>query len=141
MNFHLPSNNTAKTAELDYSRRVLVVDDEPAIRLLLQEYFEILGLEVRTAASGQEGWQALQNHQFGLVLCDVSMPGMDGFQLYEQILTDNPNQKFLFISGFSYSDTHKSLVEKSLGLLRKPFTLRDLENAIQNVFPDLGRVN
>lgn len=118
-------------------KRVLVVDDEESIRMLLKEYFEIIGLEVRAAPSGPAGLKEFEEGEFGLVLCDVSMPGMDGFEVFEQIRRKNPNQKFLFISGYAFAESRKKMLQNSLGLLHKPFHLNDLNQVLSLVFPDL----
>ncbi len=125
------------SAPSELPRSILVVDDEESIRLLLKEYFEILGLEVCITGCGREGLKALEMKKFGLVLCDVSMPGMDGFQFFEQVVKINPRQKLLFISGFGFASSRKKLLEKSLGLLKKPFHLTELNHVLVNVFPEL----
>jgi CheY-like chemotaxis protein len=118
-------------------RSILIVDDEDSIRLLLKEYCEIMGLEVCMAGSGSEGWSLYPTQPFGLVLCDVSMPGMDGFEFYEKISKINPSQKFLFISGYAFASKRKVLLQHSLGLLQKPFHLHDLNQHLAKVYPDL----
>ncbi len=117
-------------------RRVLVVDDEEAIRMLLKEYFEILGLEVRAVGSGAEGLEVLGREEFGLILCDVSMPGMDGFEVFERALKSHPDQNFLFISGYAFAGSRKKLLQKSLGLLHKPFHLTDLNQILLSIYSD-----
>lgn len=120
-------------------KRVLVIDDEESIRMLLKEYLEILGLNAYAVASGQEGLAALKSEDFGLVLCDVSMPGMDGFEVFERVVESSPEQKFLFISGYSISGSRKHLVGQSMGLLRKPFHLNDLREITSELYPDLNQ--
>lgn len=119
-------------------KRVLVIDDEESIRMLLKEYFEILGLDAYAVASGQEGLAVLESEEFGLVLCDVSMPGMDGFEVFERVLESSPDQKFLFISGYAISGSKKHLLGQSMGLLRKPFHLNDLREIASDVYPDIN---
>ena len=114
-----------------------MVDDEESIRSLLKEYFEILGLEAAAVASGPECLALLEKEEFGLILCDVSMPGMDGFEVFTRVQTLKPQQKFLFISGYMFAESHKSCLQKSLGLLHKPFHLNDLNQVLTTVFPEL----
>jgi CheY-like chemotaxis protein len=118
-------------------RRVLVVDDEESSRTLLKEYFEILGLEVLAVSSGAECIRKLDQQGFGLVVCDISMPGMDGFEVFDKVHNLHPSQKFLFISGYTFADARKGYLQKSLGLLHKPFHLNDLNQVVGSVFPDL----
>jgi two-component system cell cycle response regulator CpdR len=118
-------------------QRVLVVDDEESIRLLLKEYFEFVGLEVNCVSSGHEGLNALQHEPYGLVLCDVSMPGLDGFEVFERVLQMHPGQKFIFISGYAFAGSRRKLLQKSMGLLHKPFHLEDLNQLLENLYPEL----
>jgi chemotaxis protein histidine kinase CheA len=66
-------------------RRVLVVDDSPIVRDLLSELLSSVGLEVRTAGDGAAALQALADHPVDLIVCDVEMPVMDGFELLRRL--------------------------------------------------------
>lgn len=71
-------------------KKILVVDDEERLRELVQACLEDLaGWETVTAGSGAECLEILQIHQFDAIVLDVSMPGMDGVEVYEQ-LRSNP---------------------------------------------------
>lgn len=129
----------ATAGGLGLPKSILVIDDEESIRLLLDEYLEILGFRVRSVSSGPEGLEALETEDFGLVICDVSMPGMDGFQVYEEILNQKPEQPLVFITGYALTKQRQHLLEKSLGLLRKPFHLNELNSFLSNIFPDIPR--
>ncbi|GAB4173811.1 MAG: response regulator [Coleofasciculaceae cyanobacterium] len=70
--------------------QILVVDDEELLRELVQACLEDLaGWETTTAASGEECLQLVQTKQFDAILLDVSMPRMDGYEVYER-LQSNP---------------------------------------------------
>jgi CheY-like chemotaxis protein len=70
--------------------QILVVDDEELLRELVQACLEDLaGWETMTAASGEECLQLAQTKQFDAILLDMSMPGMDGYEVYER-LQSNP---------------------------------------------------
>ena len=66
-------------------RRVLIVDDSPIVRDLLSELLSSVGLEVRTAADGAAALQSLADHPVDLIVCDVEMPVMDGFELLRRL--------------------------------------------------------
>jgi two-component system, chemotaxis family, sensor kinase CheA len=66
-------------------RRVLVVDDSPIVRDLLSELLSSVGLEVRTAGDGAAALQTLADHPVDLIVCDVEMPVMDGFELLRRL--------------------------------------------------------
>lgn len=67
------------------SRRVLVVDDDDAIRMLVTRLFLRNGFEVTNAADGQEALERLSEKAFDLVILDVMMPRMDGISVAEKI--------------------------------------------------------
>ncbi len=66
-------------------RRVLIVDDSPIVRDLLGELLSSVGLEVRTAGDGAAALQTLADHPVDLIVCDVEMPVMDGFELLRRL--------------------------------------------------------
>lgn len=67
------------------SRRVLVVDDIPANRIIAQTMLEQLGWLVQTASDGREALVSLAGTHFDLVLLDISMPGMSGIEVCQKI--------------------------------------------------------
>lgn len=75
---------------VDCSGVLLVVDDDPLNRDMLQRRLERRGYTVLTAASGEAGLEAVQNHQIDLVLLDVLMPGITGLQLLEILRRTHP---------------------------------------------------
>ena len=69
-------------------KKILIVDDEPFIRTLLEETledFEDQGVEILVASNGVEGWQAVQQERPDLVFLDVMMPKMSGYEVCQNI--------------------------------------------------------
>ena len=66
---------------------VLVVDDMPAIRRMLRQMLQHLGVkgDIREAGDGQEAWEVLQERPFDLVVCDINMPRMNGLDLLRHL--------------------------------------------------------
>jgi DNA-binding response OmpR family regulator len=94
---HIIGSNRANDGVFRYvsgmsAGRVLVVDDDPDIRDLVAELLGRAGYTVATAADGREGLRAMYSSQPDLVVLDVSMPGLDGWQTLERIrdLSDVP---------------------------------------------------
>lgn len=77
------------TGEGEGGTRVLVVDDQPANVRLLEAILSPRGHEVRTASSGAEALQALATHDVDVVLLDIVMPGMDGYEVCRRIRADD----------------------------------------------------
>ncbi len=76
---------TAETGSEARPDRVLLVDDEPGLREAVQAYLEDSGFEVTTAANPQQALQVISTAQPDLVISDIMMPGMDGYQFLEQL--------------------------------------------------------
>ena len=66
-------------------KRILAIDDDPHVLPILEEMLAVKGYEVATAGSGAAGLNALAEGEFDLVILDVKMPGMDGYETYEEI--------------------------------------------------------
>ena len=110
-------------------RRVLVAEDDPVVRTMLQRLLQEAGFEVRTARHGDEalGLALRGSGAFDLVVTDVRMPVMDGWELGRRLRERWPNLPLLFISGY---DVELATVSRRSGsrqaLLRKPFDLDEL---------------
>jgi DNA-binding response OmpR family regulator len=80
-------------------KKILIVDDEPLIRTLLEETledFEEEGVELLTAGNGQEGWQVIQEERPEMVFLDVMMPKMSGYQVCQKV-KQTPELKNIYI--------------------------------------------
>jgi|GEM_PF-2128574 len=118
-------------------RSVLVIDDDELYRDLTRLMLEQLGCTVETAWNGQVGWQMAQLHDYDLVLCDIIMPYMDGFQTIPLIRRQHPGTPIIAMSGggLLHSEVYGKM---ALGLgadaiLGKPFGLDDLRQKIEQL--------
>jgi len=82
---------------------VLVVDDEPLLRTLMRLVLEEGGFHVLTAENGRDAMRVSGSHpgEIDLLVSDVTMPGMDGPTLAEELLQEDPNLPVLFVTGSS----------------------------------------
>jgi len=113
-------------------KKILLVDDDPAIRKMLGMLLTGEGYSVLLAVDGSESIQVVRATDVDLVLLDLNMPGMDGWQTYEQlaaespllpivVITARPNQSFTALAaGIG------ALLEKPLDLPKLFLTIRDL---------------
>jgi two-component system, NtrC family, nitrogen regulation response regulator NtrX len=85
--------------------RLLVIDDEANIRSTLKEILEYEEFLVDTASDGEEGLNALNKTEYGLVLCDIKMPKMDGMEVLAQITSKYPGLPVIMISGHGTIET------------------------------------
>jgi two-component system response regulator FlrC len=79
---------------------ILVVDDEPAMRLLLSSVLVEEGHDVTAAASGEEALRLIAKRHFHLVLTDLKMPGISGLELLEQVKRDDPGTAVIILTAF-----------------------------------------
>ncbi len=115
---------------------VLVVDDEPTIRMLVTEVLEDLGYIAIEAADGAGGLRVLQsNTRIDLLVTDVGLPGgMNGRQLAEAARTSRPRLKILFITGYAEDAvlSHENL-DAGMHVLTKPFAMEALAGRLRDL--------
>jgi PAS domain S-box-containing protein len=114
---------------------ILVVDDNELIREMAAEMLNNLKYNVIVCRSGYEAVKLYGIHhtKIDLVLIDIIMPGIDGYETYTQMKNLNPWIKAFFISGYSISEkTNKFLAEGVLGIIQKPFRISEIKNALEN---------
>jgi two-component system, NtrC family, sensor kinase len=117
-------------------KRVLVVDDEESIRLLLRDILEMDSHQVEVASSGLEALERLDGREFDLVITDFKMPAMDGGAFYREVEARHPQlaKRIIFITGDTVSpDTRAFLQRVSNPVLNKPFKIGPLREAMEAV--------
>jgi signal transduction histidine kinase len=121
----------APTSRMVTGIRVLVVEDEEAVRRLVVRILERAGCNVRSAASGPEAIQLLGRlGEVDLIVTDVVMPGMSGVELANQAARTRPSTKVLFMSGYSDRVLARHDLGTDLSYVAKPFTAVELLEAI-----------
>ncbi len=115
--------------------RVLLVEDEPALRAVARRILERLGYEVESAADAQQARRAIDvSGPPVLLLTDVIMPGESGPQLAESLVRTYPRMRVLFISGYTGDELNRfGLQGGELAFLQKPFTPRELAERVREV--------
>ncbi len=86
--------------------RVLVVDDDLGICFSLKDLLEEEKCDVETAPSGAKAMELLNQEEFDLVLSDVVMPDVDGYQLYQFVKKESPNLPVVLMTAFYYDKDH-----------------------------------
>lgn len=110
-------------------RVVLVVEDESAVRHFCCTVLRRFGYHVLEAANPAEALVTLQETLVGLVLTDITMPGMNGKEMVKRIDRDRQvNLRVLYMSGYSEND------EPGLDFMEKPFTSADLLKRVHAAF-------
>ena len=116
---------------------VLVVDDQPAIRDLARTVLEQAGLSVLTARDGYEAVTMFTEHARDIhaVLLDLSMPGMDGGEVFRHITQVVPDIRVVLCSGYNEQDVNTQFEHhKPAGFLRKPYHPAELVDRLRDVW-------
>ena len=106
--------------------KILVVEDDAAIRELINLFLEKSGFESFTAISAEAGLDILENQEIGIVLTDVQLPGMNGLEL-TKIIRQNYNSDVIIMTGYSLDYTiEEAMARGASDLIIKPIRLEDL---------------
>ena len=107
---------------------VLVVEDEPGVRLFVEAVLARNGYEPLTAGSAAEAISLAGRHagRIGMVISDVFLPDMSGQTLVERLREDSPGLPAVLMSGYPFGSHPVDDVELDLPIIGKPFTARDL---------------
>ncbi|NQX80272.1 MAG: response regulator [Hyphomicrobiaceae bacterium] len=123
-----------KPKDLTGNGRVLIVEDEDAVRIFATEALRRQGYEVLQACNGLEALEVLKDseHQVDLVVSDVKMPEMDGPTLYKKLRETNPTIKFVFVSGYT-DDAFSTKLESDADytFMQKPYTLSEIAEVVK----------
>ena len=113
--------------------KVLVVDDDPLVLGVVKTILKRGGLEVLTASGGEQALRIVesQSDSIDLVLADVCMPNMDGFELAKKIREIAPSTRVAFMSGILGSKQ----IEQGVPFIRKPFEAGTLVARVRALLP------
>ncbi|MFM2135587.1 MAG: hypothetical protein RL021_987 [Bacteroidota bacterium] len=113
--------------------KVLIIDDEKAIRNALRDILQFEKFEVEEAADGMEGVKAAEAGSFDLVLCDIKMPRMDGMEVLARLQELQPDTPVVMISGHGTIDTAVEAIKKgAYDFISKPPDLNRLLVTVRN---------
>ncbi|NEP86170.1 MAG: response regulator transcription factor [Okeania sp. SIO2C2] len=124
-------------------RRLMLVDDDPNLILLVKDYLEFRGYQVTTAENGRDALEKLENEIPELIICDVMMPEMDGYTLVQHI-RENPATEWvpvLFLSAKGQSqDRVKGLNTGADVYIVKPFEPEELVAQVESSLKQASRL-
>ncbi len=140
----LPASHSAETPEVGSRKapvaapgreKILVIDDEGVVRNFAKAALDKSGYSASVVSGGEPGIQYIREHQdLSLVLLDMSMPGMSGRQVLEQLKTIRPELPVIICSGYSEDEVYRQFSGLQLaGVLQKPFTTAVLLEKVRSV--------
>jgi DNA-binding NarL/FixJ family response regulator len=134
------NDNDITTAE---QRRLMLVDDDPNLVVLVSDYLEFRGYEVLTAENGKKALEVLEEEIPDLIICDIMMPEMDGYTLVK-LIRDNPRLNWipvLFLSAKGQSqDRVKGLNTGADVYIVKPFEPEELIAQVESSLRQASRL-
>jgi CheY-like chemotaxis protein len=116
------------------TKRLLIIDDEPDIRRIIQVSLEeIAGWEISTAESGSQGLMIVKTGQWDAIILDISMPDMDGYDVFNQLQSDPNTQSIpvvLLTAKVQPSDRRRFAQMGVAGVIAKPFNPMTISNQV-----------
>lgn len=116
------------------TKKILIVDDNPNMSVLLSDILEIFEYEGSQAGDGSEALDKLKEEDYAMVFTDLRMPKMDGIDLLNIIKNEHPDLPVVIITGYSVGETQNILVtQKADGFLNKPFKVNEIKSILENL--------
>ena len=113
--------------------KILIIDDERAIRNSLGEILTDEGYEVETAEDGPSALAKVDKDRFDVIFCDIKMPGMDGTEVLDKLVSDGIDAAIVMISGHGDIDTAVECIKKgAFDFIQKPLDLNRILITIKN---------
>ncbi|MDT0507382.1 cell cycle two-component system response regulator CpdR [Novosphingobium sp. MMS21-SN21R] len=116
--------------------RILLAEDEEAMRTYLTRALENAGFSVVSVDRGTAAVPLLEREHFDLLLSDIVMPEMDGIELAQRCAEISPTTKVMFITGFAAVTLKANREAPQARVLSKPFHLKDLVLEVERIFED-----
>ena len=113
--------------------RILIADDDPSIRQLLGTIIRREGFEADTAADGSDAIEMLAERDYAVILLDLMMPRIDGFEVIDYLKRHHGRTKPVVLVISAYADQRFKLVDADVvaGVIRKPFEVAELGGLIR----------
>jgi DNA-binding NtrC family response regulator len=119
---------------------VLVVDDEPGFRRMLEWELSSRGMKVETAENGAEGVRMAGEKTFDVIITDITMPEMDGLKLLQEIKRSAPETEVIVATGFGAVETAVFAMQKgAFDFVLKPYDLEHLMGRVKKAVERLSR--
>jgi CheY-like chemotaxis protein len=113
------------------NKRILVVDDDKAIRDIISDVLSFMGFTVAVARSGNEGLDLFLKEPFDLVFTDLRMPGMDGWDLAFHVKSRAPNTPVVLITGQQKEEVMEIDKRDRVDFVMfKPFKLKEMQKTV-----------
>ncbi|MGY4532056.1 PAS domain S-box-containing protein [Pseudomonas sp. TE3786] len=126
-------SSEAPVSSAHSGKRVMLIDDDHDVRRVVVDMLEVLGHQVREAASGLAGLKLIDVQVPDVVLLDFAMPHLNGAEVAKLLRQKHPDLPLIFISGFSDTAQLQAAVGSGATVLRKPFTIDRLGEMLEQL--------
>jgi DNA-binding response OmpR family regulator len=113
--------------------RVLVIEDDPSVRVSVCDMLETLGYDPDDVEGGRQGVALLERHRYDLVITDLRMPSMSGWDVVNAVRERRPTMPIIMISGFATEDEMRRAQAVGVPLLHKPFSVTELQRVVREL--------
>ena len=118
---------------METGENILVVDDNNFLRMAVSQMLSMLGYEVLSADSGENGLSLFFKNKFDIVLSDYEMPGMDGVAFACSVKKNSPRTPVVIMTGAGRETVFSRKSTAVDEVIAKPFSLAEIDETIQNV--------
>lgn len=116
------------------SFKLLLVEDDPNLQMVLQDYLELMEYEVISVSDGEAGLKAFRAHEFDICILDIMLPVMDGFELAAAIRAEKRNVPIIFLTAKTMKeDRVKGFLHGCDDYITKPFNTEELDVRIKAI--------
>jgi two-component system, response regulator, stage 0 sporulation protein F len=121
-----------KRREIKMTKKILIVDDQFGIRILLKEVLQKEGYTTFQASNGQKAIDIVKNEKPDLVLLDMKIPGMDGIEILTKLKEINQNIQVIIMTAYEELDMIQEAIQLgALTHVAKPFDIEDLVKEVK----------
>ena len=131
-----PANSVKQTKTIGGTETILLVEDEELLRNVVKGLLETFGYTVLTASDGEEAVETYKQHQnnIAIVLTDVGLPKLTGFNEFKQLKAINKNVRVVFASGFFEPDSKSEMFKAGAkGFIQKPYNMDEILHKVREV--------
>ena len=112
-------------------KNVLVVDDDDGIVETMKDVLESSGYDVDTASNGSDAVELVKENDYGIILMDIRMPGMNGLQAYKRMREGGKTLNVVFITAFTDDETASKIKTEACPVLYKPVDMVKLMGVVK----------
>lgn len=114
-------------------KKILIVDDQPGIRILLNEVFQKEGFQTLLAANGLEALKLFNENNVDCVILDMKIPGMNGLEILQNIKKQNKEVPVMMITAYGEQDLiNAAMSEGAFSYFTKPFNIFEIVNEVKH---------